>query len=256
MTARREEIRRRLLLRLFGSPLTLLPLVGGAGFLLSPLFFAFPAAIPAFLGITTLAFGGAGVGIRWMKLKDRISQEVLEEMELEAIQVREARLNALLKRLEADGDPRTDGLLRDVQQLVGALKQDAQWRDQINVVAAGDILAGIDELFTGSVERLTRSVELFEMAQGLSTTEAREQLLGERERSLAEVQQSVKALSALVGDLRVLASESADAGPNLDEIQLRLRTSLKAARLTERETSGLQDEERVNLARRQREKER
>ena len=131
-------------------------------------------------------------------------------------------------------------------------------RDRLNshLWAAADILRGIDELFTGCVRSLQRSVELRDLAAELGTEQAADSLLRERERIIREVERSLVELSSFVTKLRTLDTASSSIGPDLASIQLELDRSLQAARVTVQETRDvsndpLQTARRVRAARKE-----
>ena len=247
----RDELRRRLLLRLFGSPITLVPAFTGAVAALTPLFFNIDPGIPLFIGVTGLVAAGASVVIRSLYGRDRISREIVDELEQQSSRNQERALDALQARLEADTDPRDERLLGDLRALVRKVSKERDWREQVNVLAAADILRGMDELFSGCVRSLQRSVELRDLAAEMGTPDARGSLLHERERLIHEVERSLVQLSSFVTQLRTLDTVSSDIGPDLARIQAELDSSLSAARATARETSSTPTD-RLHAARRAR----
>lgn len=236
-TPERKELRRRLLLRLFGSPLTLVPALTGAVAALTPLFFNLDPGVPLFIGVTGLVAAGASVAIRSVYGRDRISRAIVDELEQQSTMEHERALDELHARLEADQDPRDEHLLADLRALVGKVSTERDWRDNVNVLAAADILRGIDELFSGCVRSLQRSAELRDLAAEMGTLEARGALHRERERLLGQVERSLVQLSSFVTQLRTLDTASSDMGPDLARIQVELDTSLAAARATAKETN-------------------
>ena len=239
----REEIRRRLLLRLFGEPVTLSLGVGGTMALLSSPLFGLGAAVPAFIGVTGLA-GAAGIlalrGILW---KDDITRQLIEEIEAEEAAAHEGRLDGLQVRLEADGDPRTEALLNDLRALVTTVRDESGWRSKLSTVAAADILKRIDQLFTGCVDALERTLELHATMRRLATRQAGEPLIQEREKLIAEIEETVSRLGLLVTELRVLGTQSDDA-PELSRIRSELESNLAAVRATAAETRAWVEENR------------
>ncbi len=252
-TPDRKELRQKLMLRLFGSPLTLVPALGGITSALTPLFFNVDPGLPLFVGITGLVFAGASVAIRAMYGRDRISREIVEELEQKSARSHEQALDALHARLEQDEDPRDERLLADLRALVRKVATERGWRAQVNVLAAADILRGIDELFAGCVRSLQRSVELRDLAAEMGTESARHALHSERERLIQEVRASLVSLSSFVTQLRTLDTASSHLGPDLARIQAELDRSLAAARATAQETHDTSSsDERLQAARRAR----
>jgi len=231
----RDEIRRRLLLRLFGDPLTLTMGLGGGMTLLAAPLFGLVGAIPMFLGIVGLSGATGWFTIRATLWKDAITRELIEEFEREEADRRRAALDSLYERLIADDDPRTEALLNDLRALVSAVQEDDQWRTRVNVVASADILKGISQLFEACVENLERSLTLHTTASNLATRSAGEPLWEERERVIEDVTASVERLSKLVTELRVIGTSAQEGDAQLGRIRSQLDTNLAAIRATKRQ---------------------
>jgi hypothetical protein len=256
--AQREEIRRRLLLRLFGDPLTIgLGLLGTIS-LLSPLFFQFEPAIPVFVGILGIVGAVGLVAIKLLIAKEKISDEVYAELEEEAVEKTRVDLDQLAAELELDNDPRTEGYLSDLRALNESFHQDADWKKGVNEIAQADITGGIKALFSGCVKSLRRSLSLADTLSAMSTEAARASLQMERERLLAEVETSVAALSKLVTELNTLGAQPEGESPDLSRIRSEIDISLKAARVTARETKNISEgvaKRKLRLAALQKERE-
>lgn len=233
----RAEIRRRLLLRLFGSPLTVLPTVLGTASLLSPLLFDLDPAIPIFAGIAGLVVGGATIAVNALARREVISRRILEELEEEAAADQQAEIERLRQRLEADGDDRTQVLLSDLLALTRTVQQD-DWRHKVDVVAAADLLNGIDTLFAGCIENLDRAADLAETAAKISAPAAREAIESERLRLVEDVADSVASLGELLGRMRVLGT-AAEGAADLASIRADLDRNVQAAQQTIEETRSL-----------------
>jgi hypothetical protein len=239
--AQRDEIRRRLLLRLFGDPLTIgLGLLGTTS-LLSPLFFQFEPAIPLFVGVSGIVSAMGVVAIKLLVSKDQIAEEVHAELEEEAVQKADVDLDRLAADLELDNDPRTESYLSDLRALYRRFHHDSDWRNGVNEVAQSDISEGIESLFAGCVTSLRRSLALADTLSAVSTEAARASLQMERERLLAEVETSVASLSRLVTELNSLGTQQGGESPDLSRIRSEIGLSLKAARATARETKNMME---------------
>lgn len=239
--AQREEIQRRLLLRLFGDPLTIGLGLMGTFSLLSPIFFQFEPAIPVFVGISGIVSALGVVAIKLLISKDKISDEVYAELEEEAVQRSDLDLDRLAADLELDNDPRTESYLSDLRALYGRFHQDSDWKKGVNHVAQADIDGGIEALFAGCVTSLRRSLALADTLSAISTEAARASLQMEREHLLVEVETSVASLSKLVTELNSLGSQMGGESPDLSRIRGEIGLSLKAARATARETEKIME---------------
>ena len=91
----REELRRQINLRIFGSPATLVPLLGGGAALVSPLLFSIAPAVPVFIGISGLVAAGGNVLIQSLLSRDKIIREILAEADTRDQEARKSTLDGL-----------------------------------------------------------------------------------------------------------------------------------------------------------------
>ncbi len=238
--AERDEIRRRLLWRLFGTPVTLVPILGGVSAALTPVLFGIDPAVPLFVGITGIVGGVMGLALRAILGRETISQSILDELEEEQMAEFRARMKLLRRRLEDDGDARTEGLLDDLLALTDTIKNDAEWRRNVNTVVAADLMQGVDDLFDGCLRNLEHSLELARTIRKVNTPAAKQGLVDDRERVVGEITASVGELSRYLSELRVLGTEVAPE-KELQRIRGDIDRSLAAARQTVRETEGWHD---------------
>jgi|GEM_PF-3043108 len=233
----REEIRRQINLRIFGSPATLLPLLGGGAALVSPLLFSVAPAIPVFVGISGLVAAGGNVLIQSLISREKIIREILAEAEADNKHAQESALNALQGSLAADGDARTHKLLADLRALVAAI-HGGDWQGKLNAAATADILRGVDELFSATVRRLERTTELTTMIRKIDTPAAKKNLITERERIVDEVIDSVAQLSGFVAKLNSV-SLNTQSEERLDSIVAGLERDLGIAQSSAQLTDDL-----------------
>ena len=223
----REELRRQINLRVFGSPATLVPLLGGGIALASPIFFSIAPAIPIFLGITGLVAAGGNVLIQTLVSREKIIREILDESQAKDHELREADLNRLHSRLSADGDARTQKLLSDLRALVAAI-HDGKWQTRLNGAAVADIQRGVDALYGGSLRTLHRTLDLSEMIRTIDTPSAKKTLIAERSRLVEEVIVSVEKLTKFMTQLDTVAV-SARSNEDLSRIVDGLERDLEIA---------------------------
>jgi len=233
----REELRRQINLRIFGSPATLLPLLGGGAALVSPIFFSIAPAVPIFIGISGLVAAGGNVLIQSLLSRDKIIREILAEADSQDQEARTSTLNALHSKLAADGDARTHKLLSDLRALVEAIR-DGDWQNKINAAASADILRGVDELFSGTVRRLERTIDLTKMIRKIDTPAAKQNLIAERQRLVDEVIASVAQLSAFVAKLNSVGID-AESLENLGDIVQGLERDLGFAEQSAKQAASL-----------------
>jgi hypothetical protein len=234
----RGEIRRRILLRLFGHPLGIVPAVAGVGLALTPIFFSVDPALPLFAGVVGVVLGGASIAVRALLGRDAIGRQVIEELEREAAAAQDARIRELRGELSSDDDPRDERLFDDLLRLVAAIRDDRGWREHVEPVVAADILADLDELARRSVTALQRGLTLERTARELHSARARAGLEAERERLLADVQATVESVGELLTQLKVHTAQRGVGSTNLDQLRTSLSRTLDAARAAEDEAAN------------------
>jgi hypothetical protein len=233
----RKELRRQINLRIFGSPATLVPLLGGGVALASPLFFSIAPAVPIFLGITGLVAAGGNVLIQSLLSREKIVREILDESESQDHANREADLSRLHSKLSADGDARTQKLLSDLRALVGAIHE-GSWRTRLNGSAVADIQRGVDTLYNGALATLRRTLELTEMIRKLGTPAAKKTLVAERSTLIEEVIESVAELTKFMTRLDTVAVTT-HTSEDLGQIVKGLESDLEIARHSMEQAAAL-----------------
>ncbi len=231
----RKRFEKKVLLDLASSPLTLVPAVGG----LTAVAAGWALAIPA------LAFGGvvgvlAGAGTFLTRLatgSEKVTDRALEDLRKENAKARDAELDALLERLEADGEPRSDGFLRDLRLLYDQAMA-SEGLKGMDSVSRGDMERDVNSLFNGCVSALEQSLKVREVAMGVTHKTARKEILRRREALLREVGQSVEKLSLVVARLEAMSVEGS-AVAELKALRVDLDESLTQARKVRDEMRAL-----------------
>ena len=233
-----DDVKKKVLLDLFASPVTLLPVVAGATALL---------ASWAFGGVGALTLGGmAGVlgGIGMFatriifgldKLTNRAYQYVVEKQQKEQ---REA-LSQLFQKLESDNDPRTERLLSQLWHLYEELKNDV---DEGKItMAAHDVLDGVDDIFRVCVDYLDRSHRMLETAKRMRGS-SRDELLAQREKLIEEVGNSCLHMENTIGRLNEVATQKKTS--ELSKLRSELDETIRVAKRAEERTNDLGAEDR------------
>jgi len=216
------EARKKMLLDLFGSPLTLFPLaVGAASLILSWAFGGVP--LLTFLG----CLGGlVGLGTFVTKLtgyKSLLSKQRKYEHE-EKLKQRKDELDQLDTKLTKDQDPRTQNALRQIRHLYQSLEEDIQG----DVSKSGyQILETIEELFEACVDRLAHSYELYQTCRELSGKN-KKRVKQEREQVIGEVVEATAHLGEFVQQFRMLKSKRNK--KDLSSLTKQLDTHLEVAK--------------------------
>jgi hypothetical protein len=187
--------------------------------------------MPIFAGIA-LILGSTGTFFSRLLLGgDGIARGILEELQREAEQTRESKLDELERNLEGDGDPRTEKSLRDLRTLMKVFSEKDHWSSEINAQSAYDILTRVTTLFEGSVSLLEKSLELKKAASHLEMDMVRESLLARREKIIEDVISSITGLGEILAGIQGLNAQSSSV--ELAGIRSELDATLEVAKKVE-----------------------
>lgn len=226
-----KEIRKKVLLDIFGDPVTLIPVVGG----LSALLLSWATGGGAVL--TFLGLGGILGGIGWLATRlifgiEQLTEDAYKEMQQQKEQRRERELDDLDTRLVNSGrDPRDQNALRSLRAMEAQLRQ-----HQKDGTANSMIVEKLDELFKGCVTQLKHRADLYDTSRSLSG-EPKRKVLDERQRVLEEVEKSVGLYGTSIEQMKTLKLKS-DV-ENLSEKRDELERSLEIAKRVEQRMSGI-----------------
>jgi hypothetical protein len=238
----RSGLKKKALLRHLSSPWVLGPFLVGLTTLAAIWTFSVRSGIGVFAGIACV-LGAMGAFLTRLVLgSESVAKESLEELRHEVQEEREKALDQLDRDLTADGDPRTEGCLRDLRALTKAFQECQTWSSELNTNVIFDVLAGVDRLFQRCVESLEKTLALYHTARQMSTPQAREKILGQRERIIADVGESTKQLSDILGGLMNLGAASDEDGSDLARVRAELDRSLEVARTVEKRMHRLEQE--------------
>jgi hypothetical protein len=228
-----DEVRQKVLLDLFASPLTLLPVVGGLTALLASWAMGgnAPLAFAGFVGI----LGGIGMFATRMvfgleQLTRRAYDYALEQRQKN----QQSMLLELDRKLQKDHDPRTQTLLRQLWHLYQGLQKDIQ--EGKITVAAHHVLESVDQMFAVCIRHLRESYDLWKRSERISG-QARQNTLTQREELIHEVQQSVEHLEQTLDKLRTVATRRNKS--ELARLRAELDETIEVARRTEKRTEIL-----------------
>ena len=170
----KSKFRKKVLLNLISHPLTLYPFAGGATILIVMWILGLNPILSLFLGCCGFLASIGGFFTNLFLNLDKISKEAFEELQVEAQNSQEEALDSLDQRLQEDGDPRTEKLLRELRSLTSAFKDGKGWYSNLGTSSAIEIESKVRELFQGCVAYLERTLELCRRADaGLSSTKGR-----------------------------------------------------------------------------------
>jgi hypothetical protein len=229
----RAAFRRKLVLRLLASPLTLAPLLLGLTDLLALWAFSISSGMGVFAGLTGI-LGGLGIFLTRLFVDRGVGEEVVAALEKEATAAREASLDELERRLSADGDPRDNQSLRELRTLARVFRERFSRPERLGSAATVEILSGVDELFDRCVRSIEMTLDLWYTAHEMGAGEARDAVLERREQILTEVGASIRQMGRILAGLQHLQAEDGGAESELARLRQELGQSLEVAKRVSR----------------------
>jgi hypothetical protein len=240
-----KTLRRQVFLRLLGSPGTVLPLMLGVTAMTASWALDWRPGAGLFAGLAGVLLAAGTFLTRLLISGDQVAAKVLSEAEQAKATARQRALDALDRRLTAaDQDPRPETALRDLRALVKAFEDYVAGDRSLNVGSAIEIQSRIGLLFDQCVDSLQQTDQLWQIARQLQTLAARQPILDQREKLIADVQASIKQLSdTLVALQRLGAGDHANA--ELGRLRDELDQSLALAKVVEERTNQFVNEATV-----------
>jgi len=225
----KKELRNKVMLSLATSPVTLFPFVGGVTAFLLQWAFDFGNG-PTMLISLTAALVSFGIFISRLLIgSEKITKQAIEELKQEAEEKRNEALDQLENKLCRDGDERTQTYLRDLRTLAASFKEEQFLSQGLVAMTTFEIMTGVEELFQGCVRSLERTLVLYESARKISSFEARQPLLEQRETIITNVRKSITQLGAILAGISQLGiGEGSDS--EIQRIQAELSQTLEVAR--------------------------
>lgn len=227
-----DEVKKKVLLDLFVSPWTLVPMVGG----LSAWMISFGVGGDPTLNLIGLAGVLVGAGIQASRLIWGV-EELTERAHGYLSEQERARLDSYLDdlgvRLAQDDDWRTEESLKRLRALYAALDQDDPPRGH----AAITIREKVEKLFQASVKQLERSHQLWEKARRLPKG-TRGPLLEQRGKAIDEVVLTVNHLQKTVAQYHSFHNEESD--DELAKLREELDATIEVARRADQRMENLE----------------
>ncbi|MCM8531724.1 MAG: hypothetical protein NE330_11225 [Lentisphaeraceae bacterium] len=152
-----NSVRKKVLLDLLGSPLTILPFTIGASCLLGSWATGIGGAL-AFAGVSGLLIGAGVLVSRFIFGVDKLHSDIYKYKNEEEFKQKEERLDQLDKKLCKDGDRRTQKALRELRELYDLFHKDVN--KGIVSTNLNEILLKVQELFEGCISQLEYSLKL------------------------------------------------------------------------------------------------
>ncbi len=231
-----DDVKRKVYLDLFASPVSLLPIVGGLTALLAA-WGVGGSPLLAFVGVAGIV-GGIGLFASRLifgleKLTQRAYEYVVERQQRQQMEA----LHDLDKKLQGDQDPRTEQLLRRLWQLYTTLEKDV--KDGKITVVAHEVLESVDRMFKVCVGYLERSYQLWDNAH-TQRGDARQRTLKQRDTLVTEVEDSVQFLENKIDQLQNMNMGRSKS--QLSALRAELDETIRVARRVEQRTEEMMGE--------------
>lgn len=215
---------------------------------ISELFFAPSVVVPIVAGVSAglLSWAGGGVefltftagatvlgGVGWMLTRlifkvEEITERALKFQLNQRVREENERLDQLALRLRADRDHRTQDYLTLLRSLREDFRGEASRPDLR--FRSSELGAQLDDVFNAAIAQLLQAHKLWELSEKLVGT-ARKEVLANREKSLQEVDQTIKHMQSVVNQFRELAESKETV--DLAELRKELEETMRVAKRTE-----------------------
>jgi len=234
-----RTLKRKVLLRTLGSPLTILPFMIGITTMTAAWAFGWQGGLAWFAGLAGLLGSGGAFITKLLLSGDQLASRIASELRTEEQQAQQTALDDLDRRLTiSDQDPRPETALRDLRELLKVFKSTTPEETRVNITSIFDIQSMASQLFHQCVRSLEQTDKLWHTAQKLNSTDARTPILQQREELIADVQTSIKHLSDTLVKLQTLSTGDASTA-ELKRIREELDHSLAIAKRVDARMSSL-----------------
>ncbi|MCO6046450.1 hypothetical protein NG895_21335 [Aeoliella sp. ICT_H6.2] len=216
-----DDVKKKVLLDLFVSPWTVVPIVGG----LSAFLLSWGMDGSTALNLVGLAGVLAGLGIQASRLIfgiEELTEKAHGYLTEQERREQELRLDALAERLGQDDDPRSEECLRRLRKLYASLETLPPTGSTATLFREK-----VDKLFRAAVRQLEKSLELWEKANRLPGQTGRP-LLAERKNAIDEVVLTVNHLARTVEQFHAFQLQDSD--DELAKLREELDRTIEVAR--------------------------
>lgn len=241
-----RQIRKKVLLRLLGSPLVVGPFVAGMTALTAVWALGWRGGFALFAGLAGV-LAAAGAFVTQLVLRgESVARRATEEVTREEAETAQRALDDLDRQLtEADNDPRPETALRDLRALLKAFEEAETAANAVHLSTVVELRSRVNQLFEQCVQSIAQTGKLWRTARQLHAPAARQPLLNQRENIIADVQATVKQLSdTLVGVQSLGTGEGSSR--ELNRLREELDQSLVMAKTVEERVESLLNESVVS----------
>jgi hypothetical protein len=239
-----NTIRKRVLLRLLGSPWVVAPFLAGMTALTAVWALGLRAGLALFAGLAGV-LAAAGSFLTQLVLRgESVARQVVDESaQSEEAQARRALDDLDRVLVEEDKDSRPEAALRDLRALLAAYAEAETAASRVHLPTLVEIRSRVNQLFEQCVQSIRQTSRLRQTARQLHSPAARQPLLDQREKIIVEVQATIRQISdTLVGVQNLDAGEGSSR--QLTRLREELDQSLLIARSVDERVSALLDEPR------------
>jgi hypothetical protein len=240
------KLRKKVLLRLLGNPLTVFPFLLGMSTMMATWAMNWRPSLGFFAGLAGF-LGSAGAYVSQLLINgDDITKQAAAELEQEENSARQKHLDDLDQQLtHADNDTRPEVCLRELRTLLKAFEESEDDPLNVNRASVFEVQTMVRQLFDRCVESLRQSDRLWQTAASLQTPGARKPILSQREKIISEIQESIKHLSQTLVALQTL-DRGTDSSAELTRLRGELDQSLTIARTVEERVNALVSDSGAN----------
>ena len=242
------QIRRKILLRALGSPLVVGPFLLGMTALTASWALGFRLGFGVFAALAGLLTAGGAFVTRLLFRGETLARRVTDELTQGEQRSAQKSLDTLDQHLAlADDDPRPETALRDLRALVRAFDEFVDRTDSLNAPAVIEVRSRVRQLFDYSVRSLEQTQQLGDTAKILHLPEARQPLLEQREKIIADIQAGIQQLGGTLAALQRLGGTGTQSNRELSRLRDELDQSLQIASRVEDRLNSLLDQTEPDL---------
>lgn len=231
-----KELRKRIMLELLVTPMTIVPLaLGATAFLLSYVF----GGTMAFLAFISTLIGFGAMLTNFVFNMKAVSERALQQWRKSEKQKQDAVLNALSIKLVRTTDTTDDEThLANLRELYRQFCEDLE-QHRISEHTPPDMLDQIDQMFKACVNSLEESYEIYRMTQKMKG-ELKKGMIQQRKDMIDNVGKSVAEMSNAINEVRSLKLKANN--KELEQIRKNLSRSLSVCQNRDAAYSELNDE--------------